>query len=694
MRSGEKPVLATCVKGIHQMEEYAGPEYCSDARNVWSVNGKVETRPGVLGVGVPGYSGQATSLALTGETVIKETPIGTFDNTVTLSNLPVGDRFYYGFDNLPDAEDYPSGITISVTTANSNLMRFFMEYWNGTEWVYLPAEYTTSDQAPYLIAPSFTFLQAQAFTAFVWPADFAQTTIAYTLPAPGSATKYFLRFTLVALNGSTAFDASTVIATTAVAGLTDQTIATFLGLVGNTKAKIYFSLANYPTAPEAIVGLLSRRIDVGESSADSVIVDNFQLSPKSLFSSAIVSETEWYLANGRVHFIDPSKPGTSAAANKLIPQVEDREFAVGENAPYDNDYIGQRTAFPSANFISYQGSRLWMADDNKIMWSAATPFHRVLPLLSEEPVGPGDEGKITGLSELGEYTYVFKQRGIYRMVFESLNAFGLSVFRPIKVADIGTVSNASIKKIGNKLIFLAEQGLMSFDGQTVKLVSLDSANNDRLVNFFTTLPHGKWAFAAAANWRSQRVYLLSLAMDGSDVPNKILVWDYEDDAFWIWEGFEAQHWVEDADGRVYFADSRGRVFELGNGQTDHGAAIESYVVSSYFELANFSSKAARDISVLSSNVSQACEVSVLHDDVVTPLVTGTGTISFTDYTEAVYDEAVYDESSYTEIRKRARHIGVLVPGQRFKVKVAHSTKGVPFEMTALMLSLNNMGQRR
>ncbi len=683
---------STCIKGINQSIEGGSLDECADARNLWAPGGRVEQRPGTLGLGFLSTGTQAT--AFTGGVVIKETPIGTFATTGVLDNLGVGSRFYYGFTSTPPlATEYAVGLILTVSATNSNLVTFFAEYWNGSDWVYLPANSVSGGEL--VLASGVGFCGGATTTIrFVWPTDLAQTAV-------NSVTAYFFRFTLVAIDGTSSFDAGVTISTSATYESPINTGAgNYLGTIKN--GPFFFTGVR---SSDTFNGMFSRRVDVGETSVSFNTFANLvaALEPGEPPSSAVVQLTgEWYFTfSNKVFYIDTVADGIFADnLTPPTPLVESRDFAVGNNAPYDRDFVAQRADFPSANYVAYFGSRLWFADKGKISWGAAYPFHKVLPLLSEEPVGSDDETDITGLAGLGENIYVFKQRSMYAMVLEEINAFGLSVFRPKKrgVGGIGCVSNASIRRInsryGSELVFLSEKGLVAFNGQSTRKVSLDKNGNDRLVSFFDTLTPGKWNVSVAADWRKHSCYLLSLTLNGANFPNTVLVWDYENDAFWIWDGIEAACWIEDTDGRLYFGDSQGRIFEMGNGNTDHGAVISAYVKTNRMALDEGPEfKHALRVSITGENLNSDVDIEVLPDDTATALVSGAGELSFADYNEKAYDVAVYDTDNYTERRRVVKHLDVRVPGSFFQVVVSHSNKNESFVFSSIRLEVLPLGDK-
>jgi hypothetical protein len=199
----------------------------------------------------------------------------------------------------------------------------------------------------------------------------------------------------------------------------------------------------------------------------------------------------------------------------------------------------------------------------------------------------------------------------------------------------------------------------------------------------------------AAHWRKHSLYLLAVATSGSDANNLVVVWDYKNDTFWLWDNIEVQFWLSDEDAadneKLYFGDSVGRIYEFGVGKTDHGAAIEAYLVTD--ELARtLDTKRFRSVEVTSTNKSRGLTVELLTNDEVE----GTeGTLTLTDSTnEEEYGIAVYDTSSYTPKRRRTKRLMFNEAGEWAAVKVSHSEKNVPMQINDITLGVQHLGRRR
>jgi len=256
-------------------------------------------------------------------------------------------------------------------------------------------------------------------------------------------------------------------------------------------------------------------------------------------------------------------------------------------------------------------------------------------------------------------------------------------YSPIKVVSgVGCVSQASIKHVRGNLLFLAEDGVYVFDGTpSVRKIS------DRIQDTIDSIVPSRRPLAVAAHWKTKNCYLLAAAVDGSDPNNMVMVYDYKNDAWWLWDSMEAQAWLEDEaasdDERLYFMNNRGHMFEVGADQADNRTAISSYILTQRIGMNDNIRRTLRQVEVTGDNKCSALTVSArVNDDVVNET---SGSLSFTDSSEAQYGSAVNGTDSFVQDRRRSRRIGFRKQGDYVQVKVAHSVKDETMEISSLDL---------
>lgn len=677
-------------KGINQQDHLSDSVMeLEDARNLWAPNGKLEQRPGFWGVG--SVTAGPTTAALTGSTTLSENVAGTYVVTGTFDSKATETWWYMGWTGTIAESKYPDGVRITVATSNSNEMSSQVEYWNGLNWVLLDTVETTSDTFVVQDHLAMTSGVGAAFW-FPWPRDWAQTTLDTT-------TGYFLRITLKSKNGSSAFDAST--------SVTSNSIVGFEHLV-NTTPQRFFVVAQFPNCVRFLrarttgsgttyvnASGLSGPIVTTEIRANTTITAYLEDVPASV---AIVPDFgEFYVAyNYQVTNHKSRTLATTDAASAAT--VETDKNIIGTGAPYDPAFRPFLGIWPQAKYIYYHRGEMWAANlldggQNSVRWSAGSPNYRVWPVISIDSLADKDSSPITALFPMDQDMLAFKSDSIWRMVYTGINEQQLNSYRGEKiVSGVGCVAHNSIQDIRGQLVFLAEDGVYLFDGvKTTKL-------SDRIQKTIDSLVPGRKAFASSLNWREKSLYLLSVTSAGSDINDTILVWDYKNNSWWIWDNIEAVDLfsvkASSVAEKVYFSDRHGRIFQLGVGNTDYGTAITSYYVSQRLNQEDLAQK-IRSVTLLSTNLSGKATVEATSND--GPFLgLETTEVDFTDVNdnEKQYGVAVYNASQFVEERERYRGTGELRSGEWFRVKISHSEKGKPFTLIKTKIGIVPTGVRR
>ncbi len=109
-------------------------------------------------------------------------------------------------------------------------------------------------------------------------------------------------------------------------------------------------------------------------------------------------------------------------------------------------------------FIAKGGDRIFFATSTKVYWMAVGDPLTLSGNTGTGAFGENDGDEITGIFWFDKKLHVFKNRSIYTVVFDSA---GVSAIENPSEA-IGAVSQRSIQKVGNNLIFLSEDGVRTF----------------------------------------------------------------------------------------------------------------------------------------------------------------------------------------------------------------------------------------
>ena len=666
--------IVTCHKGINQQIENADPtEECADALNVWAPNGRVVQRPGYEGL-TQLYSGASVTaivFSARAEDVSSGTPFSspvagvlTLDGLIAQQNGPLvnNDRWYIGHTTT-----FGAFSTVS-NNANSNTTRIKAEYWNGTAWTFLNVtEINSTDGVQERVSHLSTGATSASFFMFAPPQDWAETSV-------DSLSRYWLRFNLLDAD----LDGSTDVI---VNDINDGTLPTAdirgLFVASFPSTKRYLTVVNTASTGTVTHGNLSDLL----ANVGSIYNTTPGAQAEPADCAVVVGTGEAFVTYGGVIVRHKEVPEITTITNDIIAEVEGGDFAVGPGAPYDRTLVVQESSFPRAKYIQFFKNRLWVANlegaPSDVQWSAPMPYHKVWPSGSREPLVENDNSPITGLRGFHEHMTVFKGDSIFIMPSLGLNEFDLEEFDTVRVvAGTGCVSNGSIREIRNQLIFQAEDGIYAFNGVSVKKLS------DRIQNYIDRITPGRRPFSAAAHWRTKSVYLLAVSLDGSDANSHVLVWDYKNDAWWVWDNVEAQHWLEDEgsydEEKIYFGDSSGRIYEMGVGRTDHGGAIDSHVLTHRLGYGERDKKQTREVRVFADSQFTTAALSLFANDAVT--AQQTQSLDFTD---------PYETANSRPRVRRHRRADVRVDGDWLQVKLANATKN-----TELVMSHLDVGQLR
>lgn len=688
----------TCSKGINQQAELIGPGEVIDARNVWAPNGKLQSRPGFRNEGSIGREAVSWTPL---DSVITETDIdGTpsfqlYGATPALTNKIAADTHIY-FVYITDprgASARYAGLRFEMTTAAQKIAFGSWEYYDGSDW--RPLSVVNESTSVAYDATSFwygIFLPQGSplyqTSTFKPPSDWAAVTV-HT-----KTNKFMVRVRLCVNESGTG---NVVLAATR--SWSEETAIT--ELLANVK---FSNRTRFITAARSI-GDTSTTLNVA-----SDVRRNWQRTltlsagrDRGHSSIAVVPQfDEVFLCYS----------GTTARTTP-VPKTTDDPYArvetdasiVGSKAPYDPAYISQESSWPLSDFILFFKGRLWSAYESVVRWSAPQPAHKVWPKISQEPIMEDDNSDITGLVGFGEHVVVFKRESIYIMPSIGENQFALEHYTPVRVVSgVGCISPESIQKIRGRLVFLSEDGLYAFDGTpNIKKVTEKAYKNvdgsaemaDRMADFFSQLNKGYRRLATSVHWVSKRCYLLSLSL-GDDIDNgTTLVWDYANDSFWVWAGFNAKRWMA-GDGIInddlFFVDDLGFIYRFGYGHDDHHEAIESYVTTHRIGYRQGDKKRFRQVDATLSNTCKSLSIDVIPQD--NEPNKASATVSTTDAIEKLWSDTITDlETEWSSTQKRSVRVGFRVDSDFSQVKITHDTRDQPFELTLLDVGWIPLGDR-
>jgi hypothetical protein len=425
-------------------------------------------------------------------------------------------------------------------------------------------------------------------------------------------------------------------------------------------------------------------------------VSEFLKDDRPATIAVIPQFNEAYIAYNEEVTVHKARP---EAGDTLPATVEDRDWAIGSGAPWDKDVIAQLGGFPKAKFIDFWQNRLWVIDgDNYLRWSAASPYHRVWPSLAFAPLMESDNSPPTGMKSMHDMMLIYKNDSIWGASFAGLDSFEIPMYAIRKMAKgVGAVGNGTIVDLPFGHVFLSEDGVQIFDGVTTRKASNQRIRGvviDRLKDIWPRITPGKRTHASAVHWRARNLYIISVPYRGSSVNNLTLVWNYEDDTWWIWDNIEAQYWLKDEDQydneTLYFGNDSGKIFKFGEGDEDNYGAITAYVLTRRLQYKTLGTTVLNEVEITSQNSTDALDVRVSRNG--TPIVNSpaAGTMDFSDAAETEYGDAMGSAMSWH--MERVRTIPYWEIADHVQVEARTARKGRPFNVGLIRAGYRKLGR--
>jgi hypothetical protein len=415
---------------------------------------------------------------------------------------------------------------------------------------------------------------------------------------------------------------------------------------------------------------------------------------------------ETYIAYGGKTFRIKEPPGNGWID---YARVETDPIVVGPGAPFDSTVTAQEGAWPETKVILYHENKLWVINDYLVRWSgedADVIGHNVWPSLNFEYL-QGDNSPTVGAISAWGRVYVFKQNSIYASTFMGIDeSFGNPIYSFQRiVSGKGAVASNAIWLYENKIGFLSEDGVysLSADGVPRRLSMTPSPKDeklevDRLTEFFKDINPAYRSGAAAIDWTTKGVSLISVPSANSVVNDKTLVHDYRNDAFWIWEGFNAQYWAKDTDvagnEALYFGSNEGYIYQFGVGTTDHGAPIDAYTLTQAMGAGLGMQFILRRVNIDATNDAGKIAVGVYADDnLETPALSST--MTFSNWREASYDSGLWGVAIYVaqRMRRKFNTFSKVFRNVALKVSPVANTGGSSFKISKIEAEILPINRR-
>lgn len=243
-----------------------------------------------------------------------------------------------------------------------------------------------------------------------------------------------------------------------------------------------------------------------------------------------------------------------------------------------------RIAPPAAAFVTIFRGIVFLAgipgEPLRVVWSAPGFISMFWPLINEGIVRDAEQQPITGMAVISDRLVIFTGSAIHEA--RGPDDHGLFSFNPI-AQGIGFVHQNAVASITgvetNLLAGVTRDGIYVYDGSDPRQVLrewtdllAEGVNQSRLNrSIAVAFPEKNWI-------------LFAVPTGGSQKNDRIVVWDYIADKWWVWSarwGVSSMAVDRDSAGRsqLLIGTDDGFVQSLVAGDTDDGQSIDAYAFS-------------------------------------------------------------------------------------------------------------------
>jgi len=237
-----------------------------------------------------------------------------------------------------------------------------------------------------------------------------------------------------------------------------------------------------------------------------------------------------------------------------------------------NNYVFYGNVVVSS--VNYPTRIYWSAIRDPATWDSADWIE----------VSKDDGEEITGMQVLSDRLVIYKTKSIYNLYFTGdadipfiLPGGGRSN------SAVGCVAPQSIQKAENGHVFFSYDGIYFYDGMNSYRLT------DKITNTLDDFNETKFTNARSLVYKKKSRYILSLTSSGQTNNDRLIVWDYFNNAFSVYVGIAASalatFFVGGVDERPYFGDYDGFVYRFDSGTNDAplntSTAIDAYYYTNW-----------------------------------------------------------------------------------------------------------------
>lgn len=196
-------------------------------------------------------------------------------------------------------------------------------------------------------------------------------------------------------------------------------------------------------------------------------------------------------------------------------------------------------------------------------------------------VSLNDGQEITGLKVLSDRLVIYKSRSIYNLFFTGDSDIPFILPGGGKSnSAVGCNAPYSIQELENGHVFLSYDGFYFYDGLNSFRIS------DKITTTLLTFDLSLFPSARSLVYKSKNRYLCAMTNTGATTNNRVLVWDYSNNAWSIYVGMAvnalATFFVGGTDERPYFGDYSGFVYRADTTSTDNPLNVATAINAYYY----------------------------------------------------------------------------------------------------------------
>jgi hypothetical protein len=251
---------------------------------------------------------------------------------------------------------------------------------------------------------------------------------------------------------------------------------------------------------------------------------------------------------------------------------------------------------------------------------------------------------------------------------------------------VGCTAPFSIQEIDNGHVFLAADGLYYYDGMNSTKLSNKIISTIFGSSNVSGMNANKFQDAVSAVYKAKNRYFLALTSAGQTTHDRVIVWDYFNNAFSLYVGLApaamCAFFVNSFQEYTYFSDYGGFVYQMDTGNNDYPTntktAINAYYYTNwrvYKDLCD--QKGVPNIYIYYQTTNAVLNVSYSYefestDQYTNTISTATGT--------AVYGTAVYGTDTYGGAGGGVKRLDLTGRGRVVRFKFSNSAADETFRI--------------